>query len=131
MNALHLFVLVMLLHFFADFNLQIGATLHQMKQRSWWVDQCSKLKLGFTPYRNDWIVALLIHSMVWSMLSYLPLVLNTQNGWLISGIVVGNTIVHAVIDHLKANRRCINLVVDQILHLVQISITIGLWWMYK
>jgi hypothetical protein len=37
--------------------------------------------------------------------------------------IVGNTIIHAIVDDLKANRNKLNLIQDQLLHLAQIVIT--------
>ena len=128
MNTLHLFILVLLLHFYSDFNLQIGAHLHDMKQKEWWERMFEREGIiDNANYRYDWVAALLIHSGVWSMLTFLPLLLATDKCWLMVGIVSLNTIVHAMIDHLKANRRSINLIVDQGLHFVQIITTIHVW----
>jgi hypothetical protein len=37
---------------------------------------------------------------------------------------VANVVVHAVVDDLKANRKKINLWVDQLIHIMQIILTI-------
>ena len=41
--------------------------------------------------------------------------------------IVGNTIIHAIVDDLKANKKRLNLVQDQLLHLAQIVITATLF----
>ena len=38
-------------------------------------------------------------------------------------VIVFNTIIHALVDHLKCNEKILNLVQDQLLHLAQIAIT--------
>ena len=40
-----------------------------------------------------------------------------------NNVFIGNTIIHAVVDNLKANKLKINLVVDQSIHILQIIIT--------
>lgn len=127
MNTIHLLFIVLFLHFFSDFNLQIGASLHEMKQRKWWKIQCDKCYVNFAPYRHDWLVALVIHSLVWSIVTFAPILYMTKNAYALLLIVFVNTAVHSVIDHFKANKLCINLLVDQCLHLLQIASTLILW----
>ena len=122
-----LVLLTLVLHFIADFNLQIGAKLNDMKQKRWWRDELRKNGIFNTDtciYRNDWLCALLIHSFVWSVITFAPLIYMTSNVAIILMIVLCNTIVHARIDHIKANMELCNLVVDQLLHLVQIAGTL-------
>ena len=119
-----LFILVLLLHFIADFNLQIGAKLHDMKQKSWWKEQLKSVSAyEARNYRHDWICALFIHSFVWSVVTFLPLIFRVNTAGAVACVVV-NTIVHAYIDNAKANGRVLNLIEDQVGHLIQIIVTV-------
>lgn len=118
MNIITNYILTIFLHIIADFKLQ--GTLGDMKTKSWW-EKVAPDKM----YRYDYIVGLLVHSFMWSCIIVIPYFIKTGfhiNGWFALCIIV-NTIIHAIIDDLKANKRKINLWDDQLLHLVQISLT--------
>jgi hypothetical protein len=102
-------------HLITDYTLQ--GWLADGKQKSWW----DKAFGGKTPdkYRHDYIAALVCHSLYWSIAICLPMYDSPH----ILVAVIANTIVHAVVDDLKANRKRLNLIQDQLLHLVQIVIT--------
>ena len=78
----------------------------------------------YKKYLNDWIAALLCHSFIWSMCIHIPIILFSayDSSTLFSSIII-NFIVHAIIDHLKANKEMINLNQDQLFHIIQIFIT--------
>lgn len=38
-------------------------------------------------------------------------------------LLIGNLIIHFIIDHLKANVHILNLIQDQLIHLIQIVLT--------
>ena len=69
-----------------------------------------------------------MHSMSWGIMITLPIIIALKGElnylWFLLPI---NIIQHAIIDHLKANRRVINLVQDQSLHTLQIIAT---WLFY-
>jgi hypothetical protein len=44
---------------------------------------------------------------------------------------IAQTAIHAVVDNLKANKMKINLIEDQLLHLVQISFTLALYMIVR
>lgn len=129
---------VLAMHVVADFLLQ--GIMANMKQRIWWVDELIKLHQdadGKLPraiwdvYKHDYIVALLAHSYLWSFCIMIPIWIYVITlGTLaastpaIIAFLFGNAIVHAVIDHLKANVGLICLVDDQIMHLGQLGITL-------
>lgn len=118
-----LLILTFLCHVLDDFVLQ-PICLSKLKQKSWWVDQC-KTKEQLEKYGNDYIVGLLIHGFSWSgtiLLPYLFLVPAPEGNFLV-GLFVGNGLLHALIDHLKANLHWLNLVEDQFIHLLQILLT--------
>ena len=121
-NRFLLFFTMIFLHIIDDFYLQ--GILINLKQKSWWKEQTDD-KL----YKNDYKIALLIHGFSWSFtitLPYLIISLTTDNDILVYMLIatyILNTIAHAYIDHTKANKRMINLIVDQLLHMFQILMT--------
>lgn len=106
------------LHVLDDYTLQ--GWLANAKQKSWW-EKNAPDKL----YRFDWIMALAMHAMSWSFMVMLPIAayFGFQVGLPFFLMWSANSILHGVIDDLKANRHKINLVVDQLLHILQIEIT--------
>lgn len=129
MWTIKLFVIMILLHIIADYNLQ--GILANMKQKSWWEMQIRDFKCS--KYRNDYKMALIVHSFEWSVIIMLPMLLlsfaNPSKTINISYIVCLflNTCIHYYIDDLKANRETINLVCDQCIHALQILLT-ALYW---
>lgn len=114
------FWLMILAHMIADYSLQ--GWLANGKQRKWWVDQVKSFNgedLDKTKYKNDYKCALLCHALYWSILVCLPLY---WSPWF-SAFVVGNTVVHYIVDDLKANKFKLNLIEDQVLHFLQILAT--------
>jgi hypothetical protein len=111
-------VLMLLGHLVADYTLQ--GWLADGKQESWWKKICG----GEIPdkYKHDYIAALYCHALYWSIFICAPFY---ASPWFLYA-VMGNTIIHAIVDDLKANRMEINLIQDQLLHLVQILITFGI-----
>lgn len=121
MNSLFVILWMIFFHVIADYNLQ--GWLASAKQKSYWeVNAPEKL------YKYDYIMALIMHSISWTFMVMLPIAyiqqFNIDLGFLI--IFVMNVAVHAVIDHMKANAKLINLWHDQLLHIFQIVFTAGL-----
>jgi len=110
--------LMILLHLVADYTLQ--GWLAEAKQRSWWEKQLPNVALSRTKYKYDYLVALICHALYWSLLVCLPFLGCEGFG----PAVLMNTLVHAGVDHLKANVKCLNLAQDQIAHLGQIILTL-------
>lgn len=107
--------LMIFLHIIDDFGLQ--GIMASMKQKSWWQEH----PVGSKPkYKNDYIAALFAHSFSWSFMIMLPVMLWGQWKWL---VLIANMVIHAVIDNAKANKFQINLIQDQICHLIQIIAT--------
>lgn len=75
-------------------------------------------------YRSDYIVALIAHAFSWSFMITVPTLLISDKYFVMCIFIITNTILHAYVDDAKANKRCINLIVDQLCHMIQI---IGLW----
>ena len=105
-------------HIVDDYYLQ--GKLASMKQKSWW-EKNAPDRL----YKYDYVVALAMHSFSWAFMIMLPIAVsqNFDIGAGFAAMFVVNTAVHAIIDHLKANKRKINLVTDQSIHISQIIVT--------
>lgn len=119
------FLLLMFLgHFIADFTLQ--GWFANGKQEIWWREQCTdecnlEFERRWKKYRHDYKCALLEHGLYWSLVTFLPLFfLADLTDIALGAIVVVNAVIHAYIDHLKANMFKINLIQDQALHFAQI-----------
>ena len=113
-----LLLLMILMHIVDDYYLQ--GILASMKQKKWWIKQEGYKSL----YKNDYKMALLMHSMSWSIMILLPATffLNV-NQYVLLGIFVINTFIHYHIDDLKANKLQINLMFDQTIHIMQVITT--------
>ena len=132
-HPLILFWICFLLHILADFNLQ--GILADMKQARWWNRQIDNLfSAGQDPiprhfhryrYKDDYIVALWMHALMWSIITFGMLAL-IVSPMALSIIIIVNAMIHAIIDDRKANMYLINLEQDQIMHIVQIAVTVGL-----
>ena len=111
-------------HFIADFTLQ--GWFANGKQEIWWREQCAdecdlEFERRWKKYRHDYKCALLEHGLYWSLVTFLPLFfLADLTDIALGAIVVVNAVIHAYIDHLKANMFKINLIQDQALHFAQI-----------
>ena len=112
-------------HIVDDYYLQ--GWLASAKQREWWEKNAPQQL-----YRRDYIMALFMHSFSWSFMIILPIVAFT----VLSGRELNvayeipyfvNMAIHAVVDDMKANKKRINLIQDQCIHLFQILITWGIW----
>ena len=113
-------------HIVDDFYLQ--GCLKNLKQKDWWKKNANDEK-----YENDYIIALLIHGFSWSFLIHLPLAIymlykgididKGNIGIAFSLLYSIQMAIHAIIDHLKANLKIINLLNDQLLHYIQIIVS--------
>ena len=104
-------------HIVDDYYLQ--GILASMKQKSWWTKQESYED----KYKNDYIIALIMHAFSWSFMILVPfLLLGLSPVFLVIALVLNGTI-HAIVDDLKANQKKINLVQDQSIHIGQIFLT--------
>lgn len=123
-------VLMLFAHIVDDFYLQ--GILAKLKQKSWWNDNAPRLENmnKMRPlYEQDYIVALVIHAMSWAIMISLPILwaMAWSPHWAIYLILIVNTAFHAFIDDLKANKKKINLVMDQTVHIIQVLLTWMLW----
>lgn len=116
------------MHVIDDFCLQ--GILASMKQKIWWTKQEGYNEL----YKNDYKMALLMHSFSWTFMIMLPIAycMNWEVSVSFGAVFIINMVEHMVIDHLKANKGLINLVQDQTFHLGQIAATFAIFaggWM--
>ena len=99
---LMVWLIIVAIHVLYDFNQ--GEHVATMKQKDWWKEHYpAKL------YRHDYIIVLILHGLLWSVC----------NGFILFFIIF-NAMLHTLVDHAKANIKCINLLQDQLLHLIQL-----------
>lgn len=112
------FILSILLHIIDDFVLQ-PICLSKLKQKQWWV-----LQVNYNDdYKNDYIVALIIHGLSWAIMVALPLLFylfKIEDVIILFFWIIINALLHSWIDNLKANKKAINLLFDQLMHFGQI-----------
>ena len=117
MNNIFILLTMIFCHVIADFNLQVQGWLHVYKDKQFW-DGNGGL------YQNDWIAALAIHSFAWTFLMMLPAAIWLKASWVFFLLFALNVVIHAVVDHMKANEKKINLITDQAIHIAQIITTL-------
>ena len=115
-----LLIFMIFAHITDDYYLQ--GWLASAKTKNWWKKN-SPNKL----YSKDYIMALFCHSLSWSIMVFLPILIYSlynqiDLNWFYLVLPI-NLIVHAIIDDLKANKFKINLIIDQSIHFIQIFIT--------
>ena len=117
---MNLFIILAMIfcHIVDDYYLQ--GWLASAKQKKWWEENAPQ-KL----YNHDYIMALIMHSMSWSFMIMLPIALLMSFNVSILFVIVFilNAVIHALVDNLKANKLQINLITDQLIHLLQIFVT--------
>ena len=124
MGILLILLLMILCHVIDDFVLQ-PICLSKLKQEKWWKQHEEYKDL----YKNDYKVALLIHSMSWSIMVMLPIIFFVNVPQInIFLMFVLNTFIHYLTDDEKANKGTINLVTDQGIHFTQILMAWSLCW---
>jgi hypothetical protein len=123
------------LHLLADYFLQ--GCLSDLKRKRWWSDQIKKLYKDYDgysksfewqyrfikKYKYDYMAGLLCHAAMWTIVSFFPLMWFCAPG-MFTMLVLANILVHFVTDHMKANAQRLNLIQDQLIHLVQVIITV-------
>ena len=112
-----LLIFMIFAHITDDYYLQ--GWLASAKTKNWW-EKNAPNKL----YSKDYIMALFCHSLSWSIMVFLPILIYSlynqiDLNWFYLVLPI-NLIIHAVIDDLKANKFKINLIIDQRIHLIQI-----------
>lgn len=131
-TSLMVLITMLWLHVFADYNLQ--GILASMKQRGWWAKQIPNYR--DTKYKNDYKAALIAHAFSWSFTVLFPMFVSTYNSLNVFGfgvfaayllLLIFMTLGHYRIDDIKANRKRINLIEDQVCHIIQIVLAWVLW----
>ena len=115
-----LLIFMIFAHITDDYYLQ--GWLASAKTKNWW-----KKNAPDKLYSKDYIMALFCHSLSWSIMVFLPILIYSlynqiDLNWFYLVLPI-NLIVHAIIDDLKANKFKINLIIDQSIHFIQIFIT--------
>lgn len=80
-------------------------------------------------YKDDYIVALIMHSFSWAFMIMLPIAFAMKfevSLFYIIALFV-NSFIHCVVDDLKANKMKISLFADQIIHVCQIALTYAIF----
>lgn len=131
MHIIFIILFMLFCHVFDDYFLQ--GCLANLKQKDWWIEQftvkCTD-KYKLTDYekinkcKHDYIMALACHAFSWSFMIMLPIAIATSwnMGWLFLAYPI-NMLIHMYVDDLKANKKKINLVIDQSIHFAQIGLT--------
>ena len=113
---IRILLLMVLCHIIDDFVLQ-PICLSKLKQKEAWKDYDEM-------YRNDYKMALAMHSISWAIMIMLPIIFFSDiDGVTVLLLTAINAFVHYCIDDAKANMKEINLVQDQTVHLLQILMT--------
>ena len=106
-------------HIIDDYYLQ--GWLASAKQKQYW----KNLSNYSDKYKYDYVVALFMHSLSWSFMIMLPLSIiykfNVPTIFFVAYFI--NVFIHAFVDNAKANWMKINLIQDQLIHIVQIILT--------
>lgn len=123
MSNIFVILAMLFMHVIDDYVLQ-APCLCNLKQKSFWEKNAPEEQ-----YKRDYIVALFMHALSWSFMIMLPcaFALDFNVGWGYVYFLLFNTALHALIDHLKANVKVINLWVDQSCHMVQIAATFAFY----
>ena len=118
MSKLFVVTLMIFCHIIDDYYLQ--GILASMKQRSWWEENYPQKS-----YSYDYIMALVMHAMSWAFMIMLPVAayMGFRPTNIFFVVLAVNSVIHALVDDLKANKHKINLIADQSIHLIQIIIT--------
>lgn len=126
MNYILLLIGMLFFHIVDDYYLQ--GFLASAKQKSWWE------KNNPNPlYKNDYIIALIEHAFSWTVMINIPVIVYTYvlgiqiNYITFINLFVFNLVIHIITDNAKANLLKINLIQDQLIHIMQIVFT---WVIY-
>lgn len=125
--------ILIFLHWIGDYLCQ--GILADMKQKNWWEKQfVNAVEFKKSIYSKDYIVALITHSFIWSFIVNLPLMIlcvknpnDTVNLIVYLVSLIAHTGIHAKVDNDKANKKLINLIVDQECHFIQLFFIWSMW----
>ena len=122
-----LIIFMIFFHIIDDYFLQ--GILATLKQKSYWEENAPD-----NMYKNDYLMTLFMHSFSWAVSIHIPLfiyniICNNNFYYFYLIIFILNIAIHFFVDNLKANKKSINLVTDQSIHIGQILITHGIWFL--
>ena len=107
-------------HIVDDYYLQ--GWLASAKQKSWWENNAPE-----ELYKNDYIMALCEHAFSWTFIIMLiPTIyiyFNLCNVGIYLFMFCFNWAIHCIVDDSKANKKMINLIQDQLVHISQVILT--------
>lgn len=102
------------LHLIDDYKLQ--GILANFKQKEWW-----KQNAPYEKYKYDYIVALFEHAFMNSFMIHIPIYLwICKNELALTVTIIISTILHAIVDNGKSNKKIYNLFQDQFVHILWI-----------
>lgn len=104
-----------LFHIIDDFVLQ-PIKLSLLKQK------CNYKDIGVL-YKYDYLMALFIHCLSWSIMIHIPIICTGIDTTILFCSIGINLLIHFIVDHLKCNMGKINLIIDQTIHFIQIIVT--------
>ena len=118
MSTIFVVILMVFCHIVDDYYLQ--GWLASAKQKGYWEKNAPQQL-----YKYDYIWALIMHSFSWAFMIMLPIAYSKSFdvGITFVALFLANLAIHALVDDLKANKKKINLWVDQLIHLLQIALT--------
>ena len=120
---MYILFFMILCHIVYVFALQ-PVCLSNLKQKTWWEKNVIKCEWQKELYKNDYLAALAIHSLSWSIMIHIPIMLEfIVNDWVLLISILLNAAIHFYVDNLKANENKINLITDQSIHILQIILT--------
>ena len=118
MSNTFIFLLMIFCHIVDDYYLQ--GWLASAKQKKYWEENAPDKM-----YKHDYIWALIMHSFSWAFMIMLPVAffMNFNINFEFTMLFVWNVFLHSITDNEKANRKKINLIQDQMVHILQIIAT--------
>jgi hypothetical protein len=121
--VLEILLLMLLAHCIDDFVLQV--VLAKLKQKDWWTENGYVTEQNQL-YKDDYKMALFLHSLEWSIMIHLPIMFFCDLYTIHLALSVGiNCLIHYIVDDAKANKKTISLVTDQQIHIMQILVTLS------
>ncbi len=122
MNSDFIILWMVLFHIIDDYYLQ--GWLSSAKQKKYWEENAPQ-----PMYKYDYIWALFMHSFSWAFMIMLPIAYTMSFDINLTFLLVFgiNFVMHAIVDDMKANRKVINLWIDQSIHMIQIVVTAAIF----
>lgn len=119
------FLSLLYMHIMDDFVFQ--GVLSKLKRKVFWLKDKEYKEI----YKYDYIISLIIHALSWTISINIPVMFilihyNKLDNIMYTTIFIIefllNWLIHSIVDDLKANKMKINLITDQIIHFIQVSI---------